>query len=239
MTTTDQSGERCEVCDRAECERARRSAASPAMSTDEQVRAAYRACRARAVDWRAEALRLRTDLAALTERLAKAEQERDSAKRAQLMAVNTVHEREAQVSRYQQWLGEANADVAAARELAVWATLHLSRIAAAIGLTTDEQSGSNPEHVLSRVVDIVANRAWLLDEHVPALTADLATARAEVERMRLFLVHIAEADPDSRLGAVKLYDRPGRPHPEYSAEWIQDAARHVLGLPDPEETCNE
>jgi hypothetical protein len=55
---------------------------------------------------------------------------------------------------------------------------------------------------------------------------------AEVRRLRAIVARIAEADPDSRLGAVKVWDLPGRPGEAegYTAEYIQGAARRVLGL---------
>lgn len=57
----------------------------------------------------------------------------------------------------------------------------------------------------------------------------------EVARLRAIVERVAEADPDSRLGAVKIWDLPGRPGEAegYTAEYIQGAARRVLGIAEP------
>ena len=76
------------------------------------------------------------------------------------------------------------------------------------------------------------------DPHFTALEAQLADAHEEARRLalevaalRAIVERVADADSGDRLGAVKIWDLAGRPGEAEgcTAEWIQDAARRVLG----------
>lgn len=73
---------------------------------------------------------------------------------------------------------------------------------------------------------------------VAGMVAAVNAASSMIARCReleAIVSRIAEVDADSRLGAVKVWDLPGRPGEAegYTAEYIQGAARRVMGIAEP------
>lgn len=118
-----------------------------------------------------------------------------------------------------------------AREHAAWATLHLSRMAVAVGLTADEHGTSNPEHVLVRVQEIVAERDGALTDRQQAEEeiCRLIDASAAEQRVRIDLrAQVAKSKPARTVADAAVAEVTARAHRDTSQDayeaWMQTNA---------------